>query len=233
MRLWLPATSTSSRFGPVSGGRTGRSRPGRRASAARPRRARAGASSRACPGGCSGKARHSTADRAALRRRATGDAGARRSSADDQRQLAEVAVAQLVDDRRPGLVELLRARRGALAGDAVGLLDEDDAAAARDRRLGRGGQVGGVDRAARAVAEHEQGAGAVGGRRCARAGPCGVSISRPATRSGGRLGDGLLEVLVHEGDRHAALADRGGDALDRAGPDVAAGEDPGTLVSSR
>jgi len=32
---------------------------------------------------------------------------------------------------------------------------------------------------------------------------------------------------MHEGDGHAAVADRRGDALDRAGADVAAGEDPG------
>src|SRR5581483_104266 len=37
----------------------------------------------------------------------------------------------------------------------------------------------------------------------------------------------LLQVLVHESDRHAALADRGGDPLDRAVADVAAGEDAG------
>src|SRR5262249_36320222 len=35
------------------------------------------------------------------------------------------------------------------------------------------------------------------------------------------------DVLVHEGDRHAALADRRGNALHRAEPDVAAGEDAG------
>jgi hypothetical protein len=35
----------------------------------------------------------------------------------------------------------------------------------------------------------------------------------------------LSEVLVHEGDRHAALADCRGDALDGAESDVAAGED--------
>ena len=35
------------------------------------------------------------------------------------------------------------------------------------------------------------------------------------------------QVLVHEGDRHAALADRRGDALDRAEAHVAAGEDAG------
>jgi hypothetical protein len=44
-----------------------------------------------------------------------------------------------------------------------------------------------------------------------------------------QLGDGgrlsRPQVLVHEGDRHAAPADRGGDSLNRAEPDVAAGED--------
>ena len=39
--------------------------------------------------------------------------------------------------------------------------------------------------------------------------------------------DELAQVLVDEGDRHAALADGGGDALDRAEADVAAGEDAG------
>ena len=37
----------------------------------------------------------------------------------------------------------------------------------------------------------------------------------------------VLEVLVHEGDGHAALADGGRDTLDRAEPHVATGEDAG------
>ena len=44
-------------------------------------------------------------------------------------------------------------------------------------------------------------------------------------RRGRVLGVGVAQVLVHEGDRHAALADGRGDALDRAEPDVAARED--------
>src|SRR5436309_5578844 len=35
------------------------------------------------------------------------------------------------------------------------------------------------------------------------------------------------EILVYEGDRHAPLADRRGDAFDRAEAHVAAREDPG------
>ena len=38
---------------------------------------------------------------------------------------------------------------------------------------------------------------------------------------------GVTAVLVHERDRHAALADGGRDALDRAEADVPAGEDAG------
>src|SRR3954452_13929761 len=49
----------------------------------------------------------------------------------------------------------------------------------------------------------------------------------PARSMSPRLDAGVLEVLVHEGDGHAALADRGGDALDRSVADVAAGEDAG------
>src|SRR5262249_9222608 len=42
-----------------------------------------------------------------------------------------------------------------------------------------------------------------------------------------RLRPGLLQELVHEGDGHAALADRDGDPLHRAAADVAASEDAG------
>ena len=37
----------------------------------------------------------------------------------------------------------------------------------------------------------------------------------------------LLQILVDESDRHAALTDRGGDAFHRAQPHIAAGENPG------
>ena len=50
---------------------------------------------------------------------------------------------------------------------------------------------------------------------------------RPTAAGGLLLGPrvSVLQVLMHEGDRHAALADGGGDALDGAEPDVAARED--------
>ena len=52
----------------------------------------------------------------------------------------------------------------------------------------------------------------------------GISRRGCARAAPGRL-LGVAQVLVDEGDRHAALADRGGDALDRAEAHVAAGED--------
>ena len=71
-----------------------------------------------------------------------------------------------------------RGRGGLAAGDAVGLLDErdgdaDGSSAASRRRL----QVRRAHSAARAVPEHERGDGDSASCRCARAGPCGVSIS--------------------------------------------------------
>src|SRR6185437_14800970 len=64
---------------------------------------------------------------------------------------------------------------------------------------------------------------------------CGTARSRPALPNGpaGSAGDGagpllrLAQVLVHEGDRHAALADGRRHALDGPEADVAAGEDAG------
>ena len=41
------------------------------------------------------------------------------------------------------------------------------------------------------------------------------------------------QVLMNEGDHHAALTDGGGDSFCGAVADVAAGEDAGTLVSRR
>src|SRR3954453_5164548 len=52
-----------------------------------------------------------------------------------------------------------------------------------------------------------------------------VMFSEPGRTAGLRAG--VAQVLVHERDRHAALADRGRDALHGREPDVAAGEDAG------
>ena len=60
------------------------------------------------------------------------------------------------------------------------------------------------------------------GIRAAVGGPTGELA---VTDLSGGAGVRVLQVLVDEGDRHAPLADRGGDALHRREPHVAAGED--------
>jgi hypothetical protein len=95
---------------------------------------------------------------AGLGRGAAGDTGAGRAAADEQRYAAQLLRMQLLDDGDPGGVELPCGRRGATAGDAVGLLDECDADPQRERRLGRGDEVGRRDATARAVPEHERAA---------------------------------------------------------------------------
>ena len=131
--------------------------------------------------GCSGNARQSTpiAPVASAVRQAT--------RAPDERPPAtsgrppSAPAAQVLDHRDPGRVELVRRRRRAPAGDAVGLLDERDAEAERQRRARRRDQVAGVDAAAGAVTEHERAAGSSAARRKARAGPCGVSTRATVT----------------------------------------------------
>ena len=53
----------------------------------------------------------------------------------------------------------------------------------------------------------------------------GAGATSTSSRSGSRRGSRFAQVLVHEGDGHAALADRCGDTLDRAEAHVAARED--------
>ena len=86
--------------------------------------------------------------------------------------------AQVLDDREPGRVELVRRRRASAPGDAVRLLDERDADAFGERRVGRGDEIARRHAAAGAVAEHECRACVLGVlRMCAFARPCGVSIA--------------------------------------------------------
>ena len=85
-------------------------------------------------GGCSGNARHRTpaAPVAAAVRQAT-RAPDERPPATSGRPASSPA-AQVLDDRDPGRVEVVRRRRRAPAGDAVGLLDERHADAERHAR---------------------------------------------------------------------------------------------------
>ena len=64
------------------------------------------------------------------------DAGARGPSPKDQPARSQLRAPEVPDDRDPRSVELARGWRGAPAGDAVGLLDQDS---------GEGGRVGGSD----------------------------------------------------------------------------------------
>ena len=105
--------------------RTDRARPGRRARARRPRRARPAATSP--PTGRVDRRTRGTARRSPRSPpRPARHARAGRAAAGEQRQAAAVA-AQLLDDRDPGGVELVRRRRRAPPRDPVGLLDERDA----------------------------------------------------------------------------------------------------------
>jgi DNA-binding transcriptional MerR regulator len=91
-------------------------------------------------------------------RRPTGNPSAQRAPAGDQRQATELLRAERLDHRCPGGVKARRRGGGALAGDAIRLLDERDGDPVLERRLGGGGQVTRLHSAAGAVAEHERAA---------------------------------------------------------------------------
>jgi uncharacterized protein len=117
-----------------------------------------------------------------LLRRATGDAGASRAPARDERQPGERILAQVCDHGDPGLVELARRRRAAPAGDAVGLLDERDGQPRGLGAAGRTDEVRRLDAATRAVAEDERGHGGLGGAEMhARESVRGVELEDPAS----------------------------------------------------
>ena len=85
-----------------------------------------------------------------------GDPGAGGSAAGDQRQFAQGAAEQLLDDRTPREVELLGTRGRAPPGDPVGLLDSSDDDARLPRRPGHGEQIAGRHRSAGAVPKHHR-----------------------------------------------------------------------------
>ena len=95
--------------------------------------------------------------------RAARDAGARGPAAGDQRQPAQLALEQVVDDRRPGGIELVCRCRRTSPRDAIGLLDERDADPHRERRIRGRNQVPGGHAPARTMTKHERGSGFFGG----------------------------------------------------------------------
>jgi predicted ester cyclase len=95
-------------------------------------------------------------DRADVRGGAAGDPGAGGAPADDERKTDERVPAQLLDDRRPGRIELSRRGGATPARDPVGLLDECHADPGRERSVRRRNEVRRLNTAARAVPEHER-----------------------------------------------------------------------------
>jgi hypothetical protein len=107
-----------------------------------------------------GEAQHS--DGADRLRRPTGHARAQRATADDERQVLQLVLAQVVDHGRPRSVELSRRRGRAAPGDAVGLLDEGDIEPFRARDIGGRDEVSRGHASAGTVTEHQRGARLVG-----------------------------------------------------------------------
>jgi len=102
------------------------------------------------------------ADGAGLPDGPAGHASAQRPSADDEREPAQLTRAQVLDHRRPGGVELASRGRRTAAGDPVGLLHERDVDPLRERRLGRGDEIGSRNPTAGAVTEDERACRRVG-----------------------------------------------------------------------
>ena len=109
-------------------------------------------------GGCSGKARQSTPAAPVAAGRAARDARARGAASGDERQAVQLAVGQVLDDGRPGRIELLRRSRRAAACNAIGLLHERDGEPLRLSSLRRGHEVRRRHAAAGAVTEDERAA---------------------------------------------------------------------------
>jgi DNA-binding MarR family transcriptional regulator len=98
-------------------------------------------------------------DRARLLDGAARYARAQGPAADDERQPAQLALAEVVEHGDPGRVELTRRSRRAPPSDAIGLLDECDRESLRLRDVARRNEVRRRDAAAGSVAEHQSRAG--------------------------------------------------------------------------
>ena len=94
-------------------------------------------------------------DCADVRGRATGNPGAGGAAAGDDRKPAQRVRAQLLENCRPGRIELARGRRATTARDSVRLLDERNGVPRGVRSLSGRNEVRRVHAAAGAVPEHE------------------------------------------------------------------------------
>jgi hypothetical protein len=86
-------------------------------------------------------------------RRAARDAGTCGAATDDEREPSEVRSPQVVDDGRPGGVELVCWSLRSSSRDAVGLLHERHGEPVRERGLPDRDEVSGADSATRAVSQ--------------------------------------------------------------------------------
>ena len=178
LRLWLPGTTTTRRPRRFAGMPNGSLAPcttstGRldRVELVLTRLAGVGSA-----GSVHGECEAEHGGRARLGRRAARHTRAGRAAAHHERQPAQLAVAQLFDDRDPRLVQPVGRRRRAPPGHQVGLLHERNAEALGLRHLGDRHEVARAHSPTRAMAEHERAQRVLG---VVKVDPCGaVAASR-------------------------------------------------------
>ena len=151
-----------------------------------------------------GKAKHR--NRADRLRCAAGHPGAQGSTADDERQHAQLTRAHVVDRRRPGGVEVVRRGGRAPSGDSVWLLDERDADALRARGVRSRHQVSRRHPRAGSVTEDQRGSWLIDGlqvdlRRAVR----GVDSERLHAGHAGRLDSFVSACQAHADARVGIL----------------------------
>ena len=181
-RPWSPRTTATSpaRRRPAAC-RTGRARPARSAPGRSPPRARAAGSAPAGAGAPRRLQREREAEHADGAGRLGGAAGharARGATAGEQRQRRCSSRARRCSTTAIQAASSCRAGAGERRpGDAVGLLDEHDADRLRERDAGRRHDVGRVTPPPAPWPSTSAARAPSAGRRCTRAGPCGVSTS--------------------------------------------------------
>jgi hypothetical protein len=95
-------------------------------------------------------------DSTGLRCRPARNPCAGRATAGDQRDVPQLLLAQRVDHRQPGDIELVSRRRRPPARDPIGLLHQHDAGSRSLRRLCGRVEIGRADASPRTVAKHER-----------------------------------------------------------------------------
>ena len=157
-RLWLPGTRTTVRPGPSGGIPNGSLSPCT-TSVGDLNRVQLGQPALggivALAGWVQREGEAQDGDCADIREGAARDPRAGRAPAGDDRKPAQRVRAQLLENRRPGRIELVRGRRATTARDPVRLLDERNGVPRGVRSLSGRNEVRRVHTAAGAVPEHE------------------------------------------------------------------------------